>query len=85
MECKIYPVDGKHAPIILPDQQSIVIGRGPETKITEKKCSRQHGKLNFLRNSELCNLFIYLYLYLHRIASSVLITLLSMRVLRSRS
>ena len=43
MECKLYPVDGNHHPIPLQDGVVVCIGRGPNTKITDKKCSREQG------------------------------------------
>ena len=53
--CKLFPIDGKHIPVLLPDQQVVVIGRGPETKITDKKCSHQQGKC-----TRICNLSLLL-------------------------
>ena len=39
--CQLVSVDNLHAPVELLNNRSLLIGRGPVTKIATKKCSRR--------------------------------------------
>lgn len=41
--CTLVSLDGRHDPIDLPDGEPVIIGRSPETRIADKKVSRQQG------------------------------------------
>ncbi|XP_007904794.1 aprataxin isoform X1 [Callorhinchus milii] len=43
--CWLVSKDGMHEPIRLPHLQSVIIGRGLDTKIADKKCSRHQVQL----------------------------------------
>ncbi|CAG2066426.1 unnamed protein product, partial [Timema podura] len=39
-KCFLLCINNSHEPIFLPHNKDIIIGRGPKTKITEKRCSK---------------------------------------------
>ncbi len=39
--CFLRCLDSSHPDILLPDGQNVIVGRGPDTKIKDKRCSRQ--------------------------------------------
>uniref|UniRef100_A0A8C5WF91 Polynucleotide kinase 3'-phosphatase n=1 Tax=Leptobrachium leishanense TaxID=445787 RepID=A0A8C5WF91_9ANUR len=45
MKCYLKSVDGKHDPIALPDGEGVILGRGPQTLITDRKCSKEQVEL----------------------------------------
>ncbi|XP_043939340.1 bifunctional polynucleotide phosphatase/kinase [Protopterus annectens] len=45
MEYYLVSQSGDKDPILLPDGTQVVIGRGPETRITDRKCARQQVEL----------------------------------------
>uniref|UniRef100_A0A8C4SD49 Bifunctional polynucleotide phosphatase/kinase n=2 Tax=Erpetoichthys calabaricus TaxID=27687 RepID=A0A8C4SD49_ERPCA len=45
MQCTLIRSDGQGQPVPLPDGKSVILGRGPETRVADKKCSRTQVKL----------------------------------------
>ncbi|CAM5174072.1 unnamed protein product [Eretmochelys imbricata] len=45
MECSLVSRDGQHEPLALPDGVPVVLGRGPRTRVADKKCSRTQVEL----------------------------------------
>ncbi|XP_062994865.1 bifunctional polynucleotide phosphatase/kinase isoform X2 [Elgaria multicarinata webbii] len=45
MRCLFDSQDKRHDPVLLPDGVTVVLGRGPETLVTDKKCSRKQVEL----------------------------------------
>ncbi|XP_071966339.1 bifunctional polynucleotide phosphatase/kinase isoform X2 [Engystomops pustulosus] len=45
MKCYIQSTDGKPGPIELPDGVGVILGRGPQTGIIDRKCSKQQVEL----------------------------------------
>ncbi|CAH2318932.1 bifunctional polynucleotide phosphatase kinase [Pelobates cultripes] len=45
MKCFLKSVDGRHDPIPLPDGVEVILGRGPQTCITDRKCSKEQVEL----------------------------------------
>nr|XP_032624452.1 bifunctional polynucleotide phosphatase/kinase [Chelonoidis abingdonii] len=45
MQCSLVSGDGRHEPVALPDGVPVVLGRGPRTRVVDKKCSRTQVEL----------------------------------------
>uniref|UniRef100_A0A8D0GSH7 Polynucleotide kinase 3'-phosphatase n=1 Tax=Sphenodon punctatus TaxID=8508 RepID=A0A8D0GSH7_SPHPU len=45
MQCHLVSRDGRHDPVPLPDGVTVVLGRSPDTRVADKKCSRKQVEL----------------------------------------
>ncbi|CAH2312052.1 bifunctional polynucleotide phosphatase kinase isoform X2 [Pelobates cultripes] len=45
MKCFLKSVDGRHDPIPIPNGVEVILGRGPQTCITDRKCSKEQVEL----------------------------------------
>ncbi|KAM9112958.1 bifunctional polynucleotide phosphatase/kinase [Pangshura tecta] len=45
MQCSLVSGDGRHEPVALPDGVPVVLGRGPRTRVVDKRCSRTQVEL----------------------------------------